>query len=273
MATLAAHGSYYRIQDNMARNGMSLADNMQRLSSGLKNVTAGSRPGDVAVVSTLEAGVATLAYGHSSAQTAVAALEMAVADLGRMSDIILRLYEMNQIAGGSFTTADDKAMLGAERDDLAAEMVKIGDNIIYKGTDMAVTVAASGADVQIGSTVFGSTTVNIGFGTVGTLATALSTTKANITTGGAATNLTADKLAVDTLRLQASSQYNLAAWGALHAANTTAAAKQELSYYKDVDFAAETSELAKNQIIAQAGTAMLAQANAQGQGILALLQT
>ena len=269
MATLAAHGSYYRIQDNMARNGMSLADNMQRLSSGLKNVTAGSRPGDVAVVSTLEAGVATLAYGHASAQTAVAALEMAVADLGRMSDIILRLYEMNQIAGGSFTTLDDKNMLGVERDDLAAEMIKIGDNIIYKGTDMGVATNATSANVQIGSTVFGSTTVNIAFGAVA----ALGTSATEITNGTASTKLRADKLAVDTLRLQASSQYNLAAWGALHAANTTAAAKQELSYYMDVDFAGETSELAKNQIIAQAGTAMLAQANAQGQGILALLQT
>ena len=67
--------------------------------------------------------------------------------------------------------------------------------------------------------------------------------------------------------------YNVAAWGALHATNSVAAAKQELSFYEDVDFAAETSELAKHQIIAQAGTAMLAQANAQAQGILALLQT
>ena len=49
MATLAAHGSFYRIQDNMTRNGLDLSSNMQRLSSGLKNITAGSRPGDVAL--------------------------------------------------------------------------------------------------------------------------------------------------------------------------------------------------------------------------------
>jgi flagellin len=75
------------------------------------------------------------------------------------------------------------------------------------------------------------------------------------------------------LRLQAASQYNLVAWHALHAANHLSATKLEIGSYRDVDFAAETSELAKNQIIAQAGTAMLAQANAQGQGVLALLQT
>ena len=68
------------------------------------------------------------------------------------------------------------------------------------------------------------------------------------------------------------SLYNIAEWGALHATNSVSAAKQELSFFEDVDFAAETSELAKHQIIAQAGTAMLAQANAQAQGILALIQ-
>jgi flagellin len=47
----------------------------------------------------------------------------------------------------------------------------------------------------------------------------------------------------------------------------------DISMKLDVDFAAETSKLAKNQILNQAGTAMLAQANAQGQGLLALIQS
>ena len=47
----------------------------------------------------------------------------------------------------------------------------------------------------------------------------------------------------------------------------------DVSSKMDVDFAGETTELAKGQILAQAGTAMLAQANAQGQGLLALIQS
>ena len=47
----------------------------------------------------------------------------------------------------------------------------------------------------------------------------------------------------------------------------------DISSKLDVDFAAETTQLAKGQILAQAGTAMLAQANAQGQGMLALIQS
>ena len=266
MATLSAHGSFYRIQDNMSRNQMELSNNMQRLSSGLRNVTAGSRAGDVAIVGTLAAGASTLAYGKANAESGVAALEMAVADLSRLSDIITRLYEMNQIGANSFTTTDDRAMLAVELADLSAEYGLIGDSIKYKGTDLAVATLS----MQTGSIVFAGATTDLGFGTVGAAFTA---SAAKVKAGTAATELTADKLAVDTLRLEAASAYNKAQWHALHAQNALSAAKIELSGFRDVDFAAETSELAKNQIIAQAGTAMLAQANAMGQGVLALLKS
>ena len=265
MATLASHGSYYRIQDNMSRNGLDLANNMQRLSSGLKNITAGSRAGDVAITNSLATSISSLQYGENNARTAVAALEIAVADLSRMSDIILRLYEMNAVAGSSFATVDDKAMLKEEHRILKAEMASIGGKIQYKGKNMGTTTTS----IEIGSVITGTNTINIGFGVVA----GLQTKSTGIADGDAKTNLTKDKLMVDKLRLEAASRYNVAAWGAVHTANSVSAAKQEMSFYKDVDFAAETSELAKNQIIAQAGTAMLAQANSQGQGILALLQT
>ena len=266
MATLNAHGSFYRIQDNISSVQRDLGNNMQRLSSGLKNISAGARAGDVAIVKSMEAGVSTLEYGKMNAESGVAALEMAVADLSRLSDIITRLYEMNQIGANVFTTADDKAMLKLEVADLKAEYNLVGNEIKYRGEDLAV----SSLDIEVGSKVFGTVTANLGFGTVGT---GFSATATLVSAGTATTALKLDKKNVDTLRLQAASQYNLAAWHSQHATMHLAASKIELGNYRDVDFAAETSELAKNQIIAQAGTAMLAQANAQGQGVLALLQT
>ena len=172
MTTLAAHGSYFRIQDNMARNGLELANNMQRLSSGLKNVTAGSRAGDVAITSSLATSISSQQYGENNARTAVAALEIAVADLSRMSDIILRLYEMNAVAASSFATADDKAMLKEEHAVLKAEIASIGGKIKYKGK----TMSAATTSIEIGSVITGTNTINIGFGTV----TALSSTGDNI---------------------------------------------------------------------------------------------
>ena len=269
MGTLNAHGSFYRIQDNISRVQMDLGNNMQRLSSGLKNISAGSRPGDVAIVKSMEAGIATLEYGKANAEAGVAAMEMAVADLSRLSDIVTRLYEMNQIGANVFTTADDKAMLKLEHADLTTEYKLVGNNILYRGQDLAVA-EVGGLEIEVGSVVFGSVKTDLGFGTV---AATVNVTATEVSAGGGITNLKLDKKTVDTLRLAAAQQYNMASWHALHASNHLAATKIEIGSYRDVDFAAETSELAKNQIIAQAGTAMLAQANAQGQGVLALLQT
>jgi len=269
MATLNAHGSFYRIQDNITRVQKNLGDNMQRLSSGLKNISAGSRPGDVAVVNSMTSGIKTLEYGKANAEAGVAALEMAVSDISRLSDIITRLYEMNQVGANVFTTADDKAMLKLEFADLSAEYKRVGDEIKYRGQDLAQ--AAAGLTVEVGSVVFGTVTLDLSIGTIG--ASIGNATATEVSTGGAGANLKKDKKLVDTIRLEAASKYNMASWHAMHAANHLAATKIEVGNYRDVDFAAETSELAKNQIIAQAGTAMLAQANAQGQGVLALLQT
>ena len=269
MATLNAHGSFYRIQDNITRVQKNLGDNMQRLSSGLKNISAGSRPGDVAVVNSMEAGIKTLEYGKANAEAGVAALEMAVADISRLSDIITRLYEMNQIGANVFTTTDDKAMLKLEFADLSLEYKRVGEEIKYRDKNLAQV--AGGLTVKVGSVVFGDVELDLSIGTIG--AAIGNATATEVSAGGAGANLKKDKKLVDTIRLEAASKYNMASWHAMHAANHLAATKIEVGNYRDVDFAAETSELAKNQIIAQAGTAMLAQANAQGQGVLALLQT
>ena len=165
MATLNAHGSFYRIQDNMTRIQRDLGDSMERLSSGLKNISAGMRPGDVAIVKSMEAGIATLEYGKLNADAGVAALEMAVSDLARLSDIITRLYEMNQIGANPFTTTDDKAMLKVEVADLKAEYEVVGDNIKYRNKDLAT--AAANLVIEVGSKVFGTVTAELGFGAVG----------------------------------------------------------------------------------------------------------
>jgi flagellin len=269
MATINSHGSFYRIQDNMNKVQKDLGSNMQRLSSGIKNITAGSRPTDVAIVNSMEAGIATTEYGKMNALSGVAALEMAVADLTRLSDIITRLYEMNQIGANTFTTTADTALLVLEQADLAAEFALIGANVQFRGVSLMQAVSTSGTKMEVGSVVFGSVKQQLAFGAISTL----TATGTKVSTGVATTELAADKKAVDTLRLQAATQYNMVSWHSQHAANHLSASKIEIGNYRDVDFAAETSELAKNQILAQAGTAMLAQANAQGQGVLALLQT
>ena len=74
-------------------------------------------------------------------------------------------------------------------------------------------------------------------------------------------------------RVAAGAMYNQISNTMEHLTNLSANYSLDMGSKLDVDFAGETTNLAKGQILAQAGTAMLAQANAQGQSLLALIQS
>ena len=81
------------------------------------------------------------------------------------------------------------------------------------------------------------------------------------------------KTVVDNMNINAGTLFNKVSNTMSHRGSLNAGYQLDLASKMDVDFAGETAELAKGQILAQAGTAMLAQANAQRQGMLALLQS
>jgi len=89
----------------------------------------------------------------------------------------------------------------------------------------------------------------------------------------AATSLLELKKNVDSMSVAAGALYNEVSNILAHLGSLNAGYSLDVASKMDVDFAGETTELAKGQILAQAGTAMLAQANAQGQGMLALIQS
>ncbi|MDB2573963.1 flagellin [Planktomarina temperata] len=100
-------------------------------------------------------------------------------------------------------------------------------------------------------------------------------TGANVSGGSAeaAYALLELKQNVDSMSVTAGALYNQVSNVMSHLGSLNAGYALDVASKMDVDFAGETTELAKGQILAQAGTAMLAQANAQGQGMLALIQS
>ena len=117
--------------------------------------------------------------------------------------------------------------------------------------------------------------VNITLTGNGATSSSAAVTASNISTGTAdvaSTGLDDLKRDVDAMQITAGAFYNQVSNTIDHLSSLKAGYSLDLSSKMDVDFAGETTELAKGQILAQAGTAMLAQANAQGQGMLALIQ-
>ena len=146
---------------------------------------------------------------------------------------------------------------------------------ITGGNDATVTTTAFFKSVtSITSTAATAGTLSVGAGTI-LAAGPRELAGSDIGSGSAeaAIALADLKTVVDNLNINAGTLYNKVSNVLSHMGSLNAGYQLDVSSKLDVDFAGETAELAKGQILAQAGTAMLAQANAQQQGMLALLQS
>ena len=190
-------------------------------------------------------------------------------------DIRLDAFAIPEVALGFNTLGDD--IYGSIDHD--------GSNGTYTTTEaagiitaVAVTASETGsAEVAVdGEIFFENLTTNAkaaGAATVAGAATALAGSDISAGSAEAALSLLDLKTLVDNMRIDAGALYNQVSNVMSHMTALDAGYQMDVSSKMDVDFAGETTELAKGQILAQAGTAMLAQANAQGQGMLALLQS
>jgi flagellin len=182
--------------------------------------------------------------------------------ISKMSEMVVRLEELNALGGNAFNSADDKAVIDAEAQAIVAEIASMQSGAKYKGKDLfsSTTTVKTGKNNTDLSVTAGTTIV-------------ATITAASIKIGTAGVDVSTIKQAVDALQVTAGANYNRAVNALSQLSSLRAGYSIDVASKLDVDFAGETTELAKGQILAQAGTAMLAQANAQGQGMLALIQS
>jgi len=284
MTSINAGGAFYRVQNSLNQNSESVSKSMQRLASGQQNIAPGDRTASSAVAWGMKAEAASLKIGMQNGTEALQAVEMLNNDIQAMNDIVVRLEELYALSTNSFNTTEDNVAIENEATKLLSEISRIATDAKWKGNAM----------------VSSSTINTIGFGrNGGTLSVYVADLAIpdSVAVGGdntltgkdiAGTNTSADdnpiasemvsalsqlKQNVDTMSINAGALYNEVTNVLSHLGSLNAGYALDVSSKMDVDFAGETTELAKGQILAQAGTAMLAQANAQGQGMLALIQS
>jgi flagellin len=248
---------------------------MQRLASGKQNIAPGDRTASSAVAFGMKAELASLKVGIQNGTEALNAIEMITNDIAALNDMVVRLEELNALGENGFNSGADTAALSAEAGKILTEFTAVQTRATWKGN------AIFGGT---NSVAFGRNTdaVNITLTGDGATSFASAVTAANISNGtadassaglNATTGLDYLKRQVDAMQVNAGAFYNQVSNTIDHLSSLKAGYSLDLSSKMDVDFAGETTELAKGQILAQAGTAMLAQANAQGQGMLALIQS
>ncbi|MDA8602773.1 flagellin [bacterium] len=255
-------------------NERSMANSMERLSTGLRINSAGDDAAGHAISSRMAADIAGLDMGVRNANDAISMIQVMDGATKEITDMLVRMKELATQAASETYSNSDRTNLDAEYQALELEITRIQANTEWNGMKLLDTDAGA-KSIQLGDSAvsFTFTDWSMGSGTA-LLDLGADGTKDLTTQVKAAAALTAID---DTITDATSEQAKFGAWmnRLAHAAdnllNVSANTDQSRSRIQDADYALETTNLARTQIIAQASTAMLAQANNMKQTVLALL--
>jgi flagellin len=268
-------------QRNLAASQGSLSTSMQRLSSGLRVNSAKDDAAGLAIAERMNAQVRGMNVAMRNANDGISLAQTAEGALGKIGDNLQRMRELAVQAANDTNGTTDRAALDNEYQELAKENARIIS--ATKFNDQPLLTGGGGTG--------GAFTFQIGANTVVDVDTVTITTQ-NMTTGlGTNTQGTAATLGGTALTAQAAMDDIDNALDAVNSLRSTFGAFQNRfeaiisnlqvaaenqtaarSRIMDADFAVETANLSRAQILQQAGTSMVAQANQQPQSVLALLQ-
>ena len=279
MANIGATTAFYKVETSLTRANNEVSKSMERLATGKQNASAGDRSSYVAMADTFRLDYVGTKAGIKGATVVMGYLETGMRVLDSASGLLAKLQELAVLSGNDTNTTADNTAIDNEGEAIADEFHRLLDTATYKGksifnataNDLNVSVGGRSAKMTFGVLEPVGTTVYSALYTGGGLAHKLSAMHASAV-GTATTRIEALQKELNTRRVQAGSQY--AALESAVAYTTDLTAQYELGYnaVSDVNFSMETAHLAKNQILQQAATAMLAQANSGQRGLLQLIQ-
>jgi len=255
-------------QRNLTSTQNGLASAMERLSSGLRVNSAKDDAAGLAIAARMNAQVRGMNVAIRNAGDAISLAQTAEGGLNEITNMLQRMRELAVQSANATNSASDRINLDAEYQELNTEITRqvggtrfngvaiigggAGANVFQVGADAADTITVttvSMAAAAAGGDILSAANATIALGTVDT---ALDLVTTNRATYGAVQN----RFESVTSNLQVAAE------------NQAAAASRIM----DADFAMETANLTRYQILQQAGTAMVAQANTAPQTILSLLQ-
>ena len=286
MAVVNTNVSAAIAQSALARNDRALGTAMEQLSTGRKINSAGDNASGLAITARMTSQIKGLDTAIRNANDAISMIGTAEGALDEISNMLQRMRELAVQAGTGTTDSADRTYMQTEFSALRSEIDRIADNTQWNGRNIldgsaGASTGKSTVAFQVGANQ--KQTISTTFGNFNNTTGKLSGLASKVITGttiASGINMASKSIVeIDVVIGDVSSQR--ATFGAVsnrltHAVdnltNVKTNAEASRSRILDTDYAAATSELARTQIIQQAGTAMLAQANQLPQTVLALLQ-
>lgn len=262
-------------QKNLQRSSAALNASFDRLSSGLRIVTAADDAAGLAISESMSTQIRSFTIAERNAQDAVSMVQTAEGALAEVHSIMGRLRELAmQAANGSYTSTD-RGFLDTEYQALKAEIGRIQQSARFNGKEL-LSQNVSTIQFQIGLNNTASDQLQLSFGGFGLTAITAST---NLVAGSSISAALAALSTIDSALAIVSTER--AKYGAtMNRLGITISSIETMrlnlsaanSRIRDVDVATETAALARNQVLSQAGVTVLAQANQLPQLALNLLQ-
>jgi flagellin len=285
-------------RDAIGRNDRAMATSMERLSTGLRINSAKDDAAGLAIANRMAGQISGLNMAKRNANDAISMVQTVEGASKEIGSMLVRMRELAvQSASGTYSQSD-RAALQLEFDELGLEVKRIQENTKWNGIallDTARTTAATKINIQLGASSGQTMALSFKDWSLANAAPAVSGTESaygvDLTAGASfrihssvdsATSITEASATITSLDTAitgiTSEQATYGAYlsrlqyAADNISNVATNLDQSRSRIQDADYAVETTALARTQIIAQASTAMLAQANQVKQTVLALLQ-
>ena len=261
-------------QRNLYKSQNALQTTFNKLSSGLRINTAKDDAAGLAISESLKAQVKSLTVNERNAGDAISMAQTAEGALGEISNISLRMRELAAQAANGSLQSSDRSFIQTEFTNLQAETKRIMTSTKFNGKQL-ITSSYRSEQFQVGINNTSDDRIAISFGGID-LKTAMGT---STSVSGSAGNARAALDNLDTA-LSRVSQARSRFGAMMNRFETTISNIQSVrlnlsaanSRIRDVDVADEAATQSKNQVLTQAGTSVLAQANQTPQGALSLLR-
>lgn len=264
-------------QRNLNQSQSSLSTSMQRLSSGLRVNSAKDDAAGLAIAERMNTQVRGMNVAIRNANDGISLAQTAEGGMAEISNMLQRMRELAVQSANGTNSEDDRANLDAEFQALNSEIGRIAETTTFNGLSVLNTSASSsGATVnfQVGANTASGNTLSISLKEISSVETS----------GGSATDIgtvsatTAAITAIDSMIGTVTSAR--AEFGAVQSRFESAINNLQIGMENqaaargrimDADFAVETANMTRSQILQQAGNAMVSQANSSPQSVLQLL--
>jgi flagellin len=274
MTVINTNVSAIRAGNSSRLANASLAQAMERLSTGKRINSAKDDAAGLSVATRMTSEIRGLNAASRNANDGVSLVQTAEGGMSQITTMLQRMKELSVQAGNGTLGDADKDNLQAEFAELITQIDEVAGRTTFNGVALLDGTNAT-VTLQTGTTSTQTQDVTLSDVTTTTLAVGLLDIGSTSATGGAAAAMDAIDTAlytITTARAGLGAVQNRLEASVASITNRVTNLEESRSRIEDTDFASESTALAKSQILSQASTAMLAQANQSQQNVMSLLR-